>query len=434
MSALPPGWAEAELATLCEINPRHSSDLDRTRPVSFVPMPYVDEVDGVIRRKDSRALGDVWSGYTHFRDGDILFAKITPCMENGKIAIARDLEGGLGCGSTEFHVLRALGGVEPNFVWHILRQADYRRTAETVMTGAVGQRRVPASYICQTCIALPPLAEQRRIVAKIDALTARSKRARAELEQVRVLRNRLLAAILDGPESERWPSSSISEVADVVTGSTPPTGRNDCYGGDVPFVKPTDLEAGYSVINARQTLSAKGVSCSRPVPSGSTLLTCIGATIGKTGFARTRVCTNQQINALVPNLERVYPEWLYWAIISPKFRSLVIENASATTMPIINKGRLQRLAISVPSFPEQRAIVARIETAFAALHRVEAEAKAAERALDRLDQAILAKAFRGELVPQDPADQPASALLARIAAERAATPKPARGRRRSAAP
>jgi type I restriction enzyme S subunit len=103
-------------------------------------------------------------------------------------------------------------------------------------------------------------------------------------------------------------------------------------------------------------------------------------------------------------------------------------------MPIINKGRLQRLAISVPSLPEQRAIVARIETAFAALHRVEAEAKAAERALDRLDQAILAKAFRGELVPQDPADQPASALLARIAAERAATPKPARGRRRSAAP
>jgi type I restriction enzyme, S subunit len=81
--------------------------------------------------------------------------------------------------------------------------------------------------------------------------------------------------------------------------------------------------------------------------------------------------------------------------------------------------------------PEQRAFVARIETAFAALDRVEAEARAAERALDWLDQAILANAFRGELVPHDPADEPASALLARIAAERATAPKPARGRRKA---
>ena len=101
-------------------------------------------------------------------------------------------------------------------------------------------------------------------------------------------------------------------------------------------------------------------------------------------------------------------------------------------MPIINKGRFQELSIPLPPLHEQIAIADRLEAAFTRADRLEAEAARARALLDRLEAAILAKAFRGELVPQDPNDEPASVLLDRIRAERAAAPKPKRGRRTAA--
>ena len=98
---------------LCDFNPRHDSSTERSISVSFVPMPVVCEQDGIINSHGTRPLEEVWKGYTHFQNDDVIFAKITPCMENGKIAVAGELHNGIACGSTEFHVLRSLGGVLP---------------------------------------------------------------------------------------------------------------------------------------------------------------------------------------------------------------------------------------------------------------------------------------------------------------------------------
>src|SRR5438045_619195 len=113
MSALPAGWRQLSLDEVCEINPRDQGPTDPVAKVSFVPMPAVSDVEGVILPHESRPFAEVARGYTRFRDGDVIFAKITPCMENGKIALAAGLTGGIGCGSTEFHVLRARGAVLP---------------------------------------------------------------------------------------------------------------------------------------------------------------------------------------------------------------------------------------------------------------------------------------------------------------------------------
>jgi type I restriction enzyme S subunit len=291
-------------------------------------------------------------------------------------------------------------------------------------------------------VAIPPIAEQRRIVAKLDALTARLTRARAELDRVQYLAARfrdearasaytgeLTRDLRDGREAT-WPLRPLQAIAQVVTGSTPPTADKALlFGGDIPFVKPTDLDAGYSVSVPRETLTEAGAGRSRVVPARSTLVTCIGATIAKTGFARVRCAFNQQINAVVPNAGQVEPRWLYWAITAPAFRASIIDNASATTMPIINKGRFQALELPMPPLHEQAAIADRLEAAFARADRLEAEAARARALLERLEAAILARAFRGELVPQDPADEPASALLDRIRANRAAAPKVKRRRK-----
>jgi type I restriction enzyme S subunit len=104
---LPEGWTRTRISDLCELNPKHAPELSGDLEVSFVPMSAVSEASGEIVRPDRRPLGEVRRGYTHFNDGDVLWAKITPCMENGKAAVAAGLVNGIGCGTTEFFVLHA---------------------------------------------------------------------------------------------------------------------------------------------------------------------------------------------------------------------------------------------------------------------------------------------------------------------------------------
>ena len=208
MSELPQGWAEARLEEIADINPRHSSTIDPTTIVSFVPMPAVSERTWQLDAHETRPFSEVRQGYTHFADGDVLFAKITPCMENGKGAIAQGLTNGLGCGSTELHVLRPLGGIDPRFLYYFLHQPALRDNAARNMTGSAGQLRVPVGYIKDAMIPLPPLPEQRRIVAKLEQVLARVDACRNQLEQVPTIlkryRQSVLAAACSGRLTEDW--------------------------------------------------------------------------------------------------------------------------------------------------------------------------------------------------------------------------------------
>jgi type I restriction enzyme S subunit len=196
MSELPAGWTTVRLDDLCDLNPRDSGSATPDALVSFVPMPAVCEKEGTILPHQRRPFAEVSKGYTRFRDEDVIFAKITPCMENGKIAIATGLHNGVACGSTEFHVLRSHGSVLPSYLWRFLRQSEFRQLAERHMTGVVGQRRVPVQFLRDTAIPLPPIADQRRIVAKLDALSARSGSARTELDHIWDLTKRYKQAVL----------------------------------------------------------------------------------------------------------------------------------------------------------------------------------------------------------------------------------------------
>ena len=115
-NGLPPGWKVVSLGEIAEINPRHPKGLDDSMPVSFAPMAALNEFKPEFQSLEVRPLGKVRKGFIHFAEGDVLFAKITPCMENGKAAIARGLVNGIGFGSTEFHVLRPREGVLPEWI------------------------------------------------------------------------------------------------------------------------------------------------------------------------------------------------------------------------------------------------------------------------------------------------------------------------------
>ena len=206
---LPDSWKVANMCEVVELNPRLDKSAYTGNPtVSFVPMPGVEQGTGAIDVSQTRSLEEVKKGYTPFRAGDVLFAKITPCMENGKMAVVPALKNGLGFGSTEFHVLRPYREISPRYIYHFISSESFRSDAERNMTGAVGQRRVPTSYLIDQSVPVPPVREQHRIVVKIEELLSELgkgvenlKSARAKLN---VYRQSVLKHAFEGKLTAQW--------------------------------------------------------------------------------------------------------------------------------------------------------------------------------------------------------------------------------------
>ena len=194
---LPDGWAMTTLGEACLINPRFFTEpVEDDRELSFLPMAAVEAGTGRIDLSRTRLFADVRKGYTRFSEGDVLFAKITPCMENGKIALAKGLTNNCGCGSTEFHVLRPHKGVSGGFLMFFLFQDAFRREAQGHMAGTAGQLRVPTGFLEEAPLPFPPLPEQRRIVAEIEKQFTRPDASVAALKRVQANLKRYRASVL----------------------------------------------------------------------------------------------------------------------------------------------------------------------------------------------------------------------------------------------
>jgi len=164
------GWGITTLGKCCELNPRRPKNIRTDISYSFVAMPSVDN-NGHVDASITRPYSEVCKGFTYFAENDVLFAKITPCMENGKGGIAKGLLNGVGFGSTEFHVLRPIDGIsDPYWLYTVTMLRKFRTDAEKVMTGTGGQRRVPINYLNDYKIALPPLSLQNEFAAFIEHL------------------------------------------------------------------------------------------------------------------------------------------------------------------------------------------------------------------------------------------------------------------------
>lgn len=178
-------WEEKKLGEVCSVNPRKidAKNLDDNLEVSFIPMAAVSDVLGEIVNPEVKNLEDVRTGFTNFAEGDVIFAKITPCMENGKSAVVGPLLNDIGYGSTEFYVLRCKEELYNKYLYHMVRNTTFRAEAKAVMTGAVGQQRVPKTFLQEYQLLLPTIPEQHEIVRLIDDLLARERSAQQATEQ-----------------------------------------------------------------------------------------------------------------------------------------------------------------------------------------------------------------------------------------------------------
>ena len=396
-------YRRVPLGEICAINPRpeRASLPAGDAIVSFVPMAAIDERSGAIAVREERPLSEVSKGYTAFEDGDVLFAKITPCMENGKAALARNLANGTGRGSTEFYVLRPGGEVCGEYVYHFVRQPSFREAARRSFTGTAGQQRVPRSFMESVSVPLPPLGEQRRIAGILNR-AARIERLRARAaDRLDGFAPALFASMFGDPADNPmgWRTAPIGDACDVIGGGTPRRSEAAYFGGGIPWATPTDVTelADLHIGRTKETITETGLrkSSARLAPAGTVLLTS-RATIGFTAIAARPMATNQGFANLVCG-DGLTPEYLaHWLAAR---RDLLIRLAGGTTFKEISKATLKKIPIPLPPMALQRDHARTLETA----RGVASRARAATRTATPLTASLMDRLLDG-----NPARRPTS--------------------------
>ena len=215
---IPEHWDATKLKRVVSFNPSKSET--RANPadeekVVFLPMENIS-VNGDIDCSEKRTLSEVWNGFTYFRRGDVVVAKITPCFENGKGAYLKGLESDFGFGTTELIVLRPSKAIDGAFLRFLTSTKQFLLLGEQYMTGAAGQQRIPSDFVKNYPIGLPPIKEQREILEHIQEKSAEIDqaitRAQREIELMREYRTRLISDVVTGQVDVR--GIEVPEVAD----------------------------------------------------------------------------------------------------------------------------------------------------------------------------------------------------------------------------
>ena len=369
------GWPKYRLRFL--LNKTRSEDelskLEMAQEVSFVPMEAIGE-QGEMDVTQTKPKEEVSNGYTLFFDGDVLVAKITPCFENGKGAVARGLAGGIGFGTTELYVLDPSDKLYEQYLYYLTVSEPFRKFGEASMKGAAGQKRVPDEFIQDYRLDLPPLETQRRIAdyldretARIDALVAEKEKMLALLEEKRTaLISRAVTRGLDpnaplkpsgldwlGDIPAHWDVLEIKRGFGLIgSGTTPPTNEEEWYQGDVLWVTTSELRE--TVVNDTQKkLSADALEsfpALRIYPKGSLMVAMYGATIGRVGLLGMEATVNQAVCVLANGL-KLKEEYVFFLL--QLARPYLVSYATGGGQPNLNAEKIRDFKVPCPPMVEQ---------------------------------------------------------------------------------
>jgi type I restriction enzyme S subunit len=420
---VPSHWSSSRVRFAVRLNPSKSeiAHRDRDEDVSFVPMDAVGE-GGSLRLDQMRPIGEVETGYTYFRDGDVVVAKITPCFENGKGAIMRGLIGGVGFGTTELIVARPTGQTSAAYIYWLFNSASFRKLGEGSMYGAGGQKRVPDDFVRDFPVALPPPAEQAAISAfldretgKIDALVEEQRRLIELLKEKRqAVISHAVTKGLDptvpmkvsgvewlGEVPAHWQVAPIRKVAKLESGHTPSRSRpewwQDCT---IPWFSLADVwqirEAKRDyVFETKEMVSELGLanSSARLLPANTVMLSRT-ASVGFSAVMGVPMATTQDFANWVCG-SRLKPEFLLQVLraMSGEFRRLMMGSTHNTIyMPDI-----QSLTMVLPPLDEQEAIVQHVKLLAGRYDELTREAEAAIELLHERRAALISAAVTGKI-------------------------------------
>ncbi len=392
-------WESIPVTELCQIKPPKKEAKEKLADadlVSFVPMSNLGICVKNLELNEDKPLSDVSGSYTYFADNDVLLAKITPCFENGKVGIANNLTNGIGFGSSEFIVFRSKGKLDSEYLFYFLSQDVFRDAGAKVMTGAVGHKRVPKEFIENLVIPLPPLPEQKRIVAILDEAFAGISKAVANAEKNLANARELFESYLNNVFTQKgdgWEKTALGDVCNFSQGIQVAMKlqiETKSHEGQVRFLRIVDFTQGNEMPRYIENPGEKYM-----VSDNDISLVRYGAS---TGF----VCKGLR-GAIANNLFRVVPkenslanEYLYYFLRAPVFQGEIKKAMGGAAMPAISFGLVKGIEISIPSNSTQRYIVEKLDNLFGSVKHLETIYQHKVTVLAELKQSILKKAFTGE--------------------------------------
>jgi type I restriction enzyme S subunit len=369
-------WKPSRIRNIARLSPGYSNGQPQAdERCTVVPMEFLSE-QGHINSSLAQPFFDIRSGLTLFENGDVLFAKITPCMENGKGALVENLPTRYAFGSTEFHVLRPRPEMDGRFLYYYTFNPVFRAYAAQNMLGAAGQKRVSARFLKDTRIFMPQLGDQKRISAYldfsckiIDAAVA-SKRSQIQILDALALTIihqvvtqglksdvRMMASGLDWLREipAHWHVRQIKRMCTLVRGQFSHRPRNDpaFYDGPYPFVQTGDVTAAEKYIRSySQTLNELGRSVSKQFPRGTLVMT-IAANIGDVAILDFEACFPDSMIGMIPG-PNAHIDYLFYLMRAMK--GIMLRSAVLSTQLNLNYVRIGTNFAAFPPTDEQKSI------------------------------------------------------------------------------
>ena len=389
-------WHAQEIGEVAQINPKLATAdrPDLNDRVSFVPMASVSEETKSIAVHEERLFSEVSRGYTPFMRGDVLVAKITPCFENGKMALADNLPHELGFGTTEFHVFRPSERVTGPYLFNLLRVPWLRTAGAMKMRGAAGQRRVPAEFIASVQIPLPPLAEQKRIAGILDSADAlRAKRREALAQLDTLIQSTFLDMFGDPLTNSNLPSAIMTELVTKFIdyrGKSPEKSKGGVPLITAKIVKEKEVKEPNEFIPA----NSYDAWMRRGIPNPGDVVITTEAPMGEVALVPDyKAAFAQRLLVLQPDETKVNSIYLMWALTMPFVIRQLRQRSTGSTVTGIRSTEFKKVTLPIPSLDLQHHFAAIVES----VEQQKGRQRAHLAELDTLFASLQSCAFRGDL-------------------------------------
>jgi type I restriction enzyme S subunit len=403
---LPPGWQEVPVSTAAEINPATPVSWDSLNAtVPLYEMSAIDEAEGTLRQPAMVDVSACRSGRSRFRNGDILFARITPCVQNGKSAFVESVPGDLAFGSSEFYVLRATSRALPGYLFYFLRQKRIVDSAVDSFVGTSGRQRVPKTFWDQLTIPLPPLPVQERIVEILRRADEIRRMRREALGLVDAVLAAAFTEMFGDPSanSKGFKAQPLGSLSDVRAGVTKGRHFNGQETIEVPYLRVANVQDGFLDLAEIKTIEVlPGDQEKYRLENGDILMTEGGDPdkLGRGCVWRNQIegCIHQNhVFRVRTNRSQLTPEYLAALLRTPYAKHYFLSCAKrSSNLASINSTQVKAFQVPVPPVPLQNKFVTAVEQWNQSTTRLTTAVHGAEDIL----RSLTAHAFTGELTAE----------------------------------
>lgn len=340
-------WKEYKFSDFVLINP--IIKLPSNEQISFVEMKDLEDGKRYCSPSSTRQNG----GGAKFENQDTLFARITPCLENGKICQVQNLKKGIGLGSTEFLVFRGKNKTsDTNFVFYLSRWSEVRSHAEINLVGTSGRQRVPKDCFNELRLNLPvEISEQTAIASVLSSLDDKIDLLHRQNATLEKMAETLFRQWFVEEAKEEWEDVPLEKLGRIICGKTPSKKVSEYFNGEIPFIKIPDMHGKTFVFDSEDSLTEEGLNSqqNKTIPPNSICVSCI-ATVGLVIMNAKTSQTNQQINSIIPAKD-IYRFFLYLKMLSIKDDLLAMASGGTAT-DNLNTSNFSKIIIQLPNDTE----------------------------------------------------------------------------------